>query len=72
MLMIVIGCVIVSAFLFLLRSFKRSLLIEKGQARFVLEEYDTRTERLVKWMTVVFVFVLVPLLLYVKYFRNAF
>ncbi|WP_455376767.1 hypothetical protein [Kaarinaea lacus] len=52
---------------FLVRSFKRNMLIEKGQARFVLERYDSGTEKLHKWVTFFIVFMLLPLFAYVKF-----
>lgn len=67
---IVVGCGVLFVLLFLLRSFRRSLLIDRGQARFVLEEYDVRTERMIKWLMFIAVFVLGPLLVYAKYFRD--
>lgn len=56
--------------LFLIRSFKRSLLIEKGQARFVLERYDAGTERLHKWVTFIILFMMVPLFVYIKFLHQ--
>jgi hypothetical protein len=70
MVAIVIGCGVLFVLLFLLRSFRRSLLIDRGQARFVLEEYDVRTERMIKWLMFIGVFVITPLLVYAKYFRD--
>jgi len=64
---ILIGCAIVFVLLFLFRSFKRSMLIAQGDARFVLENFDVRTEKIHKWITVFIVFLLLPLLAYVKY-----
>lgn len=62
---IVSGSVI--AILFLARSFRRNMLIEKGQARFVLERYDVGTEKLHKWITFFVLFMLLPLVGYVKF-----
>ncbi|MGD8569356.1 MAG: hypothetical protein PVJ39_14810 [Gammaproteobacteria bacterium] len=70
MLAIVTGCFVIFVLLFLLRSFRRNLLIERGQARFVLEEYDVRTERMIKWLMFIAVFVFAPLLVYARYFRD--
>ena len=67
MIEILIGCAIVFVLLFLFRSFKRSMLIAQGEARFVLENYDVRTEKIHKWLTVFIVFFLLPALAYVKY-----
>lgn len=67
MIEILIGFTIAFVLLFLFRSFKRSMLIAQGEARFVLEYYDVRTETLHKWLTVFIVFLLLPLLAYVKY-----
>ena len=62
---------IVSISLFLLlsiaRSFKRNLLIGRGQARFVLEHYDSGTDKLHKWVTFFILFMQLPLFLYVKF-----
>ena len=62
---IVSGSVI--AILFVARSFRRNMLIEKGQARFVLERYDVGTEKLHKWITFFVLFLLLPLVSYVKF-----
>jgi len=70
MLEILITCVILFVLLFLVRSFKRTLLLEKGQARFVLEHYDASTEKMHKWLSLLIFMVLLPLLAYVKYLRN--
>ena len=67
MLEILIGTALVFVFFSLFRSFKRSLLIGQGQARFVLEEFDVRTGRIHKWLIVAVIFVLLPFLAYVKY-----
>ena len=67
---ILISCVIVFVLLFLFRSFKRSMLIAQGDTRFVLENYDVRTEKIHKWITVFIVFLLLPLLAYVKYIHS--
>ena len=67
MLEILIGVATTFVLLFLFRSFKRSMLIERGQTRFVLEQYDVRTDKIHKWLTVIIVFLLLPLLAYVKY-----
>ena len=53
--------------LFLIRSFKRSMLIENGHARFVLEHFDGRTEKIHKWLTFIVLFIMLPVLAYVKY-----
>lgn len=70
MLAILITAIAASALLFLIRSFKRSMLIDQGRARFVLEQYDVRTEKMHKWIMFVIVFCLLPLLAYVKYFHH--
>jgi len=70
MLEILIGVAIVFVLLFLFRSFKRSMLIDQGQARFVLEQYDVRTDKFHKWLTLLIVFLLLPLLAYVKYLHS--
>ncbi|WP_455221906.1 hypothetical protein [Kaarinaea lacus] len=67
MIEILIGCAIAFVLLFLFRSFRRSMLIAQGEARFVLENYDVRTEKIHKWLTVFIVFFLLPVLAYVKY-----
>ena len=67
MIEILIGFAIVFVLLFLFRSFKRSMLIAQGEARFVLENYDVRTEKLHKWLTLFIIFLLLPLLAYIKY-----
>ena len=69
MLEILIGTAVVFVLLSLFRSFKRSLLIGQGQARFVLEEYDVRTGKIHKWLIVVVIFLLLPFLAYVKYLQ---
>jgi len=58
------------AFLFLVRSFRRNLLIERGQARFVLERYDVGTEKLHRWVTYFILFLLLPLIAYVKFLNQ--
>ena len=70
MLEILIVTAVTFVLVFLMRSFKRSMLIDQGRARFVLEEYDIRTEKIHKWLTFIIVFLMLPLLAYVKYFRN--
>lgn len=52
---------------YLIRSFRRNLLIARGQARFVLERYDTGTEKLHRWITFFVLFLLLPLMGYVKF-----
>ena len=69
MLEILIVSVIAFIVLFLARSFKRSMLIEQGQARFVLEHYDVRTEKIHKWLSLIILLLLFPLLAYVKYIK---
>lgn len=69
-IMILIAITIAFALLFLIRSFKRSMLIDQGRARFVLEVYDARTEKIHKWLIVVILFFLLPLLAYARYFRH--
>ena len=56
--------------LFLVRSFRRSLLISRGQARFVLERYDSGTEKLHKWVTIFVLFLLLPFFAYVKFIHS--
>jgi flagellar biosynthesis protein FliR len=70
MLEILIGAAIAFVLLFLFRSFRRSMLIGQGQARFVLENYDVRTDKIHKWLTLFIVFLLLPLLAYVKYLHS--
>lgn len=53
--------------IFLARSFRRNMLIAQGQARFVVERYDLTTEKLHKWVTFVVLFMLLPLIGYVKF-----
>jgi hypothetical protein len=67
MLAIIIASVSFFVVLFLARSFRRNMLIEKGQARFVLERYDVGTEKLHKWVTFFILFMLLPLFAYVKF-----
>jgi len=67
---ILIGCGVVFVLLFLFRSFKRSMLIAQGDARFVLENYDVRTGKINKWLTIFIIFLLLPLLGYVKYINS--
>ena len=67
MLEIIVASASFFVLLFLVRSFRRSLLIEKGQARMVLERYDLGTEKLHKWVTFFIIFMLLPLLGYVKF-----
>jgi len=67
MLEILIGTAIAFVLLFLFRSFKRSLLIDHGQARFVLEQYDVQTDKIHKWLALLIIILLLPLLAYVKY-----
>lgn len=69
MLEIIIGVTSAFVLLFLFRSFKRSMLINRGQARFVLEQYDVRTDKIHKWLTLLIIFFLLPLLAYVKYVK---
>ena len=70
MLEIVISSVIAFIVLFLIRSFKRSMLIERGQARFVLEQYDVKTDKIHKWLSLFIFLIFLPLLAYVKYLKN--
>lgn len=70
MLEILIGAAITFVLVFLFRSFRRSMLIGQGQARFVLERYDVRTDKIHKWLTFLIVFLLLPLLAYVKYLHS--
>ncbi|MCI0506945.1 MAG: hypothetical protein L0Z73_12660 [Gammaproteobacteria bacterium] len=70
MIEILIGCAVAFVLLFLFRSFKRSMLIGQGEARFVLETYDARTEKIHKWLTVFIVLLLLPLLAYIKYINS--
>ena len=70
MLEILIASVVGFVLLFLVRSFKRSMLIEQGQARFVLEHYDVRTEKLHKWLSLIILLLLLPLLAYVKFIKD--
>ena len=70
MLEILITSVVAFVFLFLVRSFKRSMLIEQGQTRFVLEHYDVTTEKLHKWLSLIVLFLFLPLLAYVKYVKE--
>lgn len=63
---IIIASVSFFVLVFLVRSFRRSLLISRGQARFVLERYDSGTEKLHKWVTFFVLFMLLPLFAYVK------
>lgn len=70
MIEILIGCAIFFVLLFLFRSFKRSMLIAQGEARFVLEHYDVRTEKIHKWLTLFIVLLLLPLLAYIKYINS--
>ena len=67
MMAIIIASASFFVLLFLVRSFRRNLLIEKGQARFVLERYDLGTEKLHKWVTFFIIFMLLPLFAYVKF-----
>jgi len=67
MLEIIISSVSFFVFLFLVRSFRRNLLIGKGQSRFVLERYDAGTEKIHKWVTFFIVFLLLPMVAYVKF-----
>jgi len=67
MLEIFVASALFFVLLFLVRSFKRNLLIERGQAKFVLEHYDTGTEKLHKWVTFFILFMQLPLFLYVKF-----
>jgi len=70
MVEIFISSLVLFVLIFLIRSFKRNLLIARGQARFVLEQYDVATEKLHKWVSF-FVFLLVlPLLAYVKFLNQ--
>ena len=70
MLEILVGAAVAFVLLFLFRSFRRSMLIDQGQARFVLEQYDVRTDKIHKWLTFLIVFLLLPLLAYVKYLHS--
>lgn len=64
-ILIVSGSVIL--FIFLVRSFRRNMLIERGQARFVVERYDSSTEKIHKWIIFIVLFMLLPLIGYVKF-----
>ena len=64
---IVMGVGIVFVLTFLIRSFKRSLLISEGRARLVLESFDDRTEKLNKWMSFIALFLLLPAIVYVEF-----
>ena len=64
---IVLGTLAIFFMTFLIRSFKRSLLISEGQARLVLESYDHNTDKLNKWMSFVAIFLLLPLIIYAKF-----
>ena len=70
MLEILLGAAVAFVLVFLFRSFRRSMLIDQGQARFVLEQYDVRTDKIHKWLTVIIIFLLLPLLAYVKYLSS--
>jgi len=70
MLEIIVSSVSFLVLVFLVRSFRRSLLIEKGQARFVLERFDAGTEKLNKWVTFIILFMLVPLFIYTKFLHQ--
>ena len=72
MLEILVGTAVAFVLLFLFRSFRRNLLIAKGQARFVLESYDVRTDKIHKWLTLFILFLFLPLLAYVKYLHSGF
>jgi len=67
MLEIVVTGAVLAVLLFLIRSFKRSMLIENGQTRFVIEHYDVSSARLYKSLVRFVFFVVIPLLAYVKY-----
>jgi len=67
MLEIIGTSVSILVLIFLIRSFRRSLLIERGQARFVLERYDAGTEKLHKWISFIIIFMVVPLFVYIKF-----
>lgn len=67
MLEIIAAGTAVIVLLFLIRSFKRSMLIEDGQTRFVIEHYDVSSVRIYKALAKFIVFVVVPILVYVKY-----
>lgn len=56
--------------IFLGRSFRRNMLIEQGQARFVVERYDVKTEKLHRWITFIVLFMLLPLMGYVKFLSD--
>ena len=70
MLEIIVAGTTFFVLLFLVRSFRRSLLIERGQARFVLERYDAGTERLHRWITFIILFMLLPLFVYIKFLHQ--
>ena len=67
MLEIVVTGAILIALLFLVRSFKRSMLIEDGQRRFVIEHYDVSSAKLYKSLVRFVIFIIIPLFAYVKY-----
>ncbi|WP_455202118.1 hypothetical protein [Kaarinaea lacus] len=71
MIEILVGIAIAFVLLFLFRSFKRNLLIGQGQARLVVERYDVRTDKIHKWLTLLIVFLFLPLLAYVKFLHSA-
>jgi len=64
---ILITSAVALVLLFLIRSFRRSMLIEHGQARFVIESYDVSSARLYKWLFWFILLVAIPVLVYVKY-----
>jgi hypothetical protein len=64
-IIIVSGAAIV--FLFLVRSFRRTMLIENGQTRFVVEHYDVSSAKLYKRLFLFVIFLMLPALAYVKY-----
>ncbi|HEY5604241.1 MAG TPA: hypothetical protein VIM41_14155 [Gammaproteobacteria bacterium] len=70
MIEILIGCAVAFVLVFLFRSFKRNVLIRQGDARFVVDTYDVRTEKIHKLITAFIVFLLLPFLAYVKYINS--
>jgi len=63
---IVVASVIGIVLLFLVRSFKRTMLIENGQMRFVVEQYDVNSAKLYKRLFILVLFLILPILTYVK------
>ncbi|NOZ54120.1 MAG: hypothetical protein GXP08_13480 [Gammaproteobacteria bacterium] len=65
---IIVATVALILFIHLVRSFKRNRLIEHGQARMVVEQYDQYTGVFHNIIFVAILFLLIPLLIYVKFF----